>query len=159
RLIQAYGEEDLAVGTERDRPPDLGWMLQYQAKWLAGRGVPEPRRLVPAPGEHGLAVGAECHSTDVVVMLHGRADEPAGGDVPEAYPAVRVSGDESLAVGAERDGPDLGAMGLQAQTERLPGRDLREPRRAVRTYRQHGPTVGAERQSRRLILGPDLSGK
>ena len=33
----------------------------WAADGLAGGGVPEPRRLVRAPGEDGLAVGAECH--------------------------------------------------------------------------------------------------
>ena len=37
-------------------------------------GVPEPRRLVVAAGEDGLAVGAERHGPDRVLMHHGLAD-------------------------------------------------------------------------------------
>ena len=36
-------------------------MPEGRADGLAGRRVPEPRRPVAAPGEDGLAVGAERH--------------------------------------------------------------------------------------------------
>ena len=58
-------------------------MRQGWADGPAGGGVPEPRRLVPAPGEDRLAVGAERHGGHPGRMRHGLAERPAGGGVPE----------------------------------------------------------------------------
>ena len=38
---------------------------------LARCRVPQPRRLVKAPGQHGLAVRAERHGVDRALMGHG----------------------------------------------------------------------------------------
>ena len=53
------------------------------AEGLARRRVPQPRRLVMAPGQHGLAVGAEGHGPDPVRMSHGAAEGLARGRVPQ----------------------------------------------------------------------------
>ena len=45
-------------------------------------------RPVHAPGEDGLAVGAERHGDDRALMPEGLADGLAGGGVPEPRGAV-----------------------------------------------------------------------
>ena len=62
---------------------DRGLMRQGRAEGPARRRVPEPRRLVLAPGEHGLAVGAERHGQDRALMRQGEPDGLAGRRVPE----------------------------------------------------------------------------
>ena len=46
-------------------------MRHGEAERPARRRVPQPRRLVLAPGEHGLAVGAERHGRDHALMRQG----------------------------------------------------------------------------------------
>ena len=58
-------------------------MRQGLADGPAGGGVPQPRRLVPAPGEDRLAVGAERHGMDIAECTSGLAEGPAGGGVPQ----------------------------------------------------------------------------
>ena len=48
-------------------------MHHGHAEGRAVGSVPEPRGLVHAPGEDGLAVGAERHGYDLVLMHHGQA--------------------------------------------------------------------------------------
>ena len=43
----------------------------------------QSRAVLSAPGEHGLAVGAERHGVDPASMRQGWADGPAGRRVPE----------------------------------------------------------------------------
>ena len=58
-------------------------MRQGLAEGLARRRVPEPRRLVIAPGDHGLAVGAERHRLDRALMRQGWTEGLARRRVPE----------------------------------------------------------------------------
>ena len=74
------------------------------AEGPARRRVPEPRRLVLAPGEHGLAVGAERHRNDRALMRQGWPEGLARRRVPEPRRIVTAPGDHGLAVGAERHG-------------------------------------------------------
>ena len=46
-------------------------MLQRRPDLLAGRCLPQPRRLVKAPRQRRLAVGAQGHGQDLVLMLQG----------------------------------------------------------------------------------------
>ena len=64
----------------------MGWPMG-----LPVGGVPEPRRLVIAPGEDGLAVGAERHGPDRALMHQGLADGLAGRRRPRAAPSCPSS--------------------------------------------------------------------
>src|SRR5262249_4764960 len=44
--------------------------------------VPQPYRLVPAPGNDASAIGGKCHRVDAFPMSLQRAQERAGGRVP-----------------------------------------------------------------------------
>ena len=102
-------------------------MRQGLADGLAGGGVPEPRRLVPAPGEDGLAVGAERHGPDRARMLQGLAEGLAGGGVPEPRRLVIAPGEDRLAVGAEGDRAHRVAVGedlLELDVVAPPGRQV-----------------------------------
>ena len=83
---------------------DRALVRQGRPDGLAGGGVPEPRRLVLAAGEDGLAVGAERHGHDRALVRQGRPDGLAGGGVPEPRRLVLAAGEDGLAVGAERHG-------------------------------------------------------
>ena len=73
------------------------------ADWLAGLGVPQPRRLVGRRGDDALAVGAERRARHSSRMAFERlADRLAGLGVPQPRRLVRRRGDDALAVGAER---------------------------------------------------------
>ena len=74
------------------------------AEGPARRRVPQPRRLVIAPGEHGLAVRAERHGPDRVLMNQGEAEGPARRRVPQPRRLVLAPGEHGLAVRAERHG-------------------------------------------------------
>ena len=63
-----------------------------------------------APGEHGLAVGAERHGLDRALMRQGEAEGPARRRVPEPRRLVLAPGEHGLAVGAERHGHDRALM-------------------------------------------------
>ena len=63
-------------------------MRQGWADGLAGGGVPEPRRPVRAPGQDGLAVGAERHGHDLALMRHGLAEGLARRRRPRAAPCL-----------------------------------------------------------------------
>ncbi len=54
------------------------------------RRVPEPRRLVMAAGEYGLAVGAVRHGNDPALVKQGRPDRLARRRVPEPRRLVRL---------------------------------------------------------------------
>ncbi len=58
----------------------------------AGGGVPQPRRLVGAAGQHGLAIGAIRHGIDRTLMRQRRADRCAGGGVPQPRRLVGAAG-------------------------------------------------------------------
>src|SRR5271166_2468139 len=77
----------------------------------AGRGVPEPRRLVVGCGDDARAVAAERRARHPFVMACERlADRLTGLGVPDARRLVLRSGDDALAVGAERRAQHLTAV-------------------------------------------------
>ena len=53
------GDDALAIGTERRTRHNLKMTFERLADWLAGLGVPQPRRLILRRGDDALAVGAE----------------------------------------------------------------------------------------------------
>ena len=70
---------------------------------LAGRRVPDARRLVVRRGDDALAVGAERRAPHNIFMAFERlADRLAGRGVPDPRRLVIRRGDDALAVGAER---------------------------------------------------------
>ena len=85
--------------TARPCPGAPGW-----ARWVAGGGVPEPRRVVIAAGEYGLAVGAERHGPTPPCCVKRWPDGLAGGGVPEPRLVSATASEYGLAVGAERHG-------------------------------------------------------
>ena len=90
------------------------------------RRVPEPRRLVIAAGEDGLAVRAERHGRDRALVRQGRPDGPSRRRVPEPRRLVIAAGEDGLAVRAERHGTDLALVrenGLHREDTALPGGD------------------------------------
>ena len=60
--------------------------------------------LSSAPGQHGLAVGAERHGKDHALMRQGWAEGLARRRVPQPRRLVMAPGQDGLAVGAERHG-------------------------------------------------------
>ena len=93
----------LAVGAE-GHGHDRALMHQGWSDGLVGHRVPEPRRLVLAPGQYGPAIGAEGHGPDFQSMPDGLADGFPGRRVPPLRRAVAAPGEYGLAVGAERHG-------------------------------------------------------
>ena len=113
RAVRRRGEDDrgddaLAVGAERrprtfyaPRGPSRIVACRFgrasfselafeRADWLAGLGVPQPRRLVVRRGDDALAVGAERRARHSSRMAFERlADWLAGLGVPQPRRAVR----------------------------------------------------------------------
>ncbi len=84
---------------------------------LAGGGVPEPRRLVVAAGEYGLAVGAECHGRDPALVRENglEPDEMAlpGRQVgPGRVLPAEVTGGDSRAPGLDHPKQPLSGLPL-----------------------------------------------
>ena len=105
-----------AVGAERHRP-DLG-VAQRRPDGLSRRGVPEPRRLVVAAGDDAVALGAEGHRLDPLLVPQGRADAARRSRRPKPRRPVVAAGQDGVAVGAERDGLDRVAV-RQRPADRL----------------------------------------
>ena len=104
--------------------PDRARMLQGLAEGPAGGGVPQPRRLVLAPGEDRLAIGAERHERRQRPHAQGRADGPAGGGVPQRavlslYP-VRMVRPSGLNATETQVAPRHAAVGRSAGRWRRP---------------------------------------
>src|SRR5262249_61097900 len=70
---EGAGEEGAAIRAEGD-VTDLVLMRQRLAEGSAGAGVPQPRRLVVAPGEDRAAVGAERRGDHPARMRQGWTD-------------------------------------------------------------------------------------
>ena len=88
-------------------PHGVGVAGERCADRLAGVGVPQPHRVVPAGGGQAVPVGAERHTG------HGLG-VPGQGlvGVPEPDGVVDAGGNESMPVGAERDaGQRVGVPG------------------------------------------------
>ena len=85
-------------------------MRQRRSDRLAGGGVPEPHRLVPACRRDGLTIGAEGHVEDLALMCQRLADRLAGGGVPEPCRPVGAPRHKRLAIGAEGHGIDRAFM-------------------------------------------------
>ena len=85
---------------------DRGLVNQGKSDRPAGHGVPEPRRLVRAPGEEGFSVGTEDRESHPVVVFASGCDEGLAGDrVPEPHRPFDVPVSKVLAVRAERECP------------------------------------------------------
>ena len=94
--------------------------LERLADRLAGRGVPQPRRLVLRRGDDALAVGAERRARHRILMAFERlADRLAGLGVPDPRRLVRRRGDDALAVGAERRAQHLILVAFERLADRL----------------------------------------
>ena len=75
--------------------------------FLAGGGVPELHRAVPAGGGDAAAVGAERHAADTARVPAQGEHLLAGGGVPELHRrTVLAGGGDAAAVGAERHAAD-----------------------------------------------------
>ena len=99
---------------------------------LAGRGVPQPRRLVLRRGDDALAVGAERRAlTTPAWPLSG---SPIGLPVAASHSRAVLSvrrGDDALAVGAERRAIHIILMAFERLADRLAGLGVPQPRRLV----------------------------
>ena len=113
---------------------------------LSGGGIPEPRSPIKAPGEDGLAVGAERDGADPTPMYHGLTDGRSGGGVPKSRSRVGTAGEHGLAVRTERYGMDRCLMHHRLDG-RLRGRRIPDPRSVIRAASEDGLAVGAERHS------------
>src|SRR5947199_7181190 len=74
---------------------------------LAGRGVPQLRRLVAAPRDNARTVAAERHTPYRSLVPAEDESFLTGRGVPHRRIRGLVAGDDALAVGAERHGFDL----------------------------------------------------
>ena len=126
------GDDALAVGAERGALAPVLVAPERLADRLAGRGVPDPRRLVLGRGDDALAVRAERRALHNIIMAFERlADRLAGRRVPDPRRLVLRRGDDALAVGAERRAVTRSPVALERLADRLPGRGVPDPRRLV----------------------------
>ena len=126
-------------------------MLHGWAEGPAGGGVPQPRRLVIAPGEDRLAVRAQCHGRDFGIPApragrEARPDATSQRRTLPSRPAVR----RVLPSGLNATAAPVASV-LQRPADGLT--DVAIPERAVPsvTAGEDRPAVGAERH------GPDLA--
>ena len=132
------------------------------ADWLAGLGVPQPRRLlVVRHGDDALAVGAERRALHRTLWpLSGSPIGFAGLAVPQPRRLVVIRGDDALAVGAERrDGRPYDTtsatvaprakhfMALERLADWLAGLGVPQSRRLVVRRGDDALAIGAERRA------------
>ena len=79
-------------------------MQQHGQQRLAGLGLPEAERLVPAPGGDDLSVGAECHGIHVVLMHERFADRLVRGHIPALRDVDIDTGYDRVAVRGKSHG-------------------------------------------------------
>src|SRR6266478_3426765 len=81
-------------------------MQQGWSELVARGRLPEPRRLVIAPRQHGLAVRAEGHRLYLVLMLQGWSERLTRAYFPEPRRLVMAPRQHGPTVRAEGHGPN-----------------------------------------------------
>src|SRR5262249_54732551 len=120
-VVGVSARQQSAIGT-KGQGRHLHGVTVEQDDRLAGRGVPDPGRGVPArghqetsarmPGEHGNAVGVALESARV----------PPRADFPQGDELVLAGGGEPLAVGAEGETADGTLVQLEPAQQTMAGR-------------------------------------
>ena len=120
------------------------------ADWLAGLGVPQPRRLVVRRGDDALAVGAERRARDTLAPWPV-SGSPIGLPVSASHSRAVLSPDAvtmRLPSGLNAALHTATRMACERLADWLAGLGVPQPRRLVRRRGDDALAVGAERRAR-----------